>query len=373
MIIDGARKCRSCKKWLNKGMRPPTKRAIAMVAGAAMALGVGFLTNQGSPVAEAPPLTPLGTAAPSVDDANPSPVEMAPDQTTQTAPAEDEQSKLVTDDGQPVRSWRSREFSVDVHPLDVAFSASGRSVYVTTDDASLREYHVASGQLMRVVKVPVRGDRIRVLHDRWVAVIQNEGAAHIPIVDTKVWEKEPLLLVVGMQPADILALPGTTTAVAAAKRGKRLTWFDLQDGTLKANITVPHTTTQLYVLQSGSGRHYVGAMGHMFRAGQPAGAWIDLFDPSESPFGATRRSISAGRDPRTGAVTADGSKLLYADRAANTVSLISVDQITNVKTATVGQGPVAAFLMHGDHYGISLDAGGRTATVVDIQKMRQRP
>jgi hypothetical protein len=53
------------------------------------------------------------------------------------------------------------------------------------------------------------------------------------------------------------------------------------------------------------------------------------------------------------------------------VSLISVDEITDVRTATVGQGPIAAFLMHGDHYGITLDAGGKTATVVDIQKMRR--
>lgn len=370
MIIEGARKCRECKKWLQKGMRPPTKRAIAMAAGAAMALGVGFMANRGSTkVSAAPPLTPLGTAAPS---AHPSPVEMAPDQTKQLEePPSEERSKLVTDDGKPVRQWRSREFSVDVHPLDVAFSPSGRSVYVTTDDASLREYHVASGQLMRVVKIPVRGDRIRVLHDRWVAILQKDGAAHIPIVDTKVWEKEPRLLVVGMQPADILALPGTTTAVAAARRGKRLTWFDLEDGTLKANITVPHTTTNLYLLQSDQGHHYVGAMGRLFRGGRPAGAWIDLFDPSESPFGATRRSISAGRDPRAGSVTSDRRKLLFADRASNSVSLIGVDEITKVQTATVGQGPIAAFLMHGDHYGITLDADGRTATVVDIQKMRR--
>ncbi len=369
MIIDGARKCHACKKWLHKGVRPPTKRALAMVAGAALALGVGFLSNNNrSNVGDAPPLAPLGTAA---STAEPSPLEIAPEQTHAAAPKQDERTTLVTDDGEPIRSWRAREFSVDVHPLDVAFSPSGNSVYVTTDDASLREYHVASGQLMRVVKVPVRGDRIRVLHNRWVAVIQNKGAAHIPIVDTKVWEKEPLLLVVGMEPADILALPGTSTAVAAARRGKRITWFDLQSGELKANITVPHTTSQLYLLQSDQGHHYVGAMGRMFRGGRPASAWIDLFDPSESPFGATRRSISAGRDPRAGAVTADRGRLLYADRATNSVSLISIDNITHVQTATVGQQPIAAFLMHGDHYGVTLDAGGRTATIVDIQKMRR--
>jgi DNA-binding beta-propeller fold protein YncE len=369
-ILVGARKCRSCKTWLDKGIRPPTKRAIAMVAGAALALGVGFLSHKQSPVEDAPPLTPLGTEAASADPALPSPLEIAPDQ-TDDEPSDEERTTLATDDGKPVRSWRSREFSVDVHPLDVAFSPSGRSVYVTTDDASLREYHVASGQLMRVVKVPVRGDRIRVLHDRWVAVLQNDGAAHIPIVDTKVWEKEPRVLVVGMQPADILALPGTTTAVAAARRGKRITWFDLEDGSLKANITVPHTTTQLHLLQSDQGHYYVAAMGQLFRGGRPAGAWIDLFDPSESPFGATRRSISAGRQPGPGAVTNDRGKLLFADRSSNSVSLLSVDEITKVRTASVGQGPIAAFLMHGDHYGITLDAGGRTATVIDIQKMRR--
>lgn len=374
MILVGARKCRSCKKWQDTGVRPPTKRAVAMIAGAAFALGAGFLSNKKSPVGEAPPLTPLGTA---VASAEPSPLEIAPDQSPvdpldqKTEPTEEERTKLVPDDGKPVVSWRSRDLSVDVHPLDVAFSASGNSIFVSANDASLREYHVASGQLMRVVKIPARGDRIRLLHDRWVAVLQNEGAAHIPIVDTKVWEKEPLLLSVGMEPADIIGLPGSTSAVAAARRGKRLTWFDLASGELKANITVPHTTEQLYLLQSDQGHNYVGAMGRMFRAGHQAGAWIDLFDPSELPFGATRRSISAGRDPHSGSVTQDRGKLFFADRASNSVSLISVDQITNMRTATVGQGPIAAFLMHGDHYGITLDAGGRTATVVDIHKMQR--
>ncbi len=368
-IVKGARKCRSCKKWLDSGMRPPTQRALALGSGMALALGLGFLSQQRSSVEEAPPLTPLGTAAVA---AEPSPLELAPDQPASSdEPAADERHKLVPDDGKPIVAWRSREFSVDVHPLDVAFSKSGNSVYVSTDDASLREYHAASGQLMRVVKVPAHADRIRVLHGRWVALLQEKGASHVPVVDTKIWEKEPLVLNVGLEPADIIELPGSTTAVAAARRGKRLTWFDLTNGELKANITVPHSTDQLYLLQSVEGHHYVGAMGRMFRGGLQAGAWLDLFDPFETPFGATRRSISAGRDPYLGSVTTDRGQLLFADRSSNSVSLISVDQITNMKTATVGHSPIAAFLMHGDHYGITLDVAGPTATVLDVHKMRR--
>jgi hypothetical protein len=362
LVIEGARKCRGCRAWIAR--QHGVGRSLSMIAGAALALGVGMVARSESPVGEAPPLTPLG---PAPQASEPSPLEMAPDQT----PEQVAERTLPADDEDEGVAWRTRRLNVDMHPLDATFSASGTSLYVTADDASLREYDVRSGRLLHMVHLPVRGDRLRLLHDRWIAVMQQEGAAHIGLVDTKAWEREPELLNVGLGPADIVALPKTNTAVTACARGKRLSWFDLDSATLKANITLPHATTRLYVLESSEGTPFVGAMGMLYRADRPAGAWIDIFDPTETPFGATRRSIATGREPLPGMVTADGRMLFFADRAQNSVSLLRVDEITKLAHAGVGLGPVAALLMHDDHYGITLDAGGNTITVVELSTMQR--
>jgi hypothetical protein len=362
MILHGARKCRGCRKWL--AARPGVARYASMLAGAVMALGVGMVARSESPVGEAPPLTPLG---PTPAASEPSPLEMAPDQLAEH-PIE---HMLPTDDGDDTAAWRTRRINVDMHPLDAAFSANGASLFITADDASLREYDVRTGRLLHMVHLQVRGDRIRLLHGRWIAVMQQEGAAHIGLVDTKYWEREPELLSVGLGPADIVELPKTNTAVTACARGKRLSWFDLESATLKANITLPHATTRLYLLQDSEARPYIGAMGVLYRADRPAGAWIDLFDPTEVPFGATRRSIATGREPLPGMVTGDQRMLFFADRVSNSASLLRVDQFTKVATTGVGLGPVSAMLMHDDHYGITLDAGGNTVTVIDLATMQR--
>jgi len=131
---------------------------------------------------------------------------------------------------------------------------------------------------------------------------------------------------------------------------------------------LPHATGQLFLVRA-EGRPYVAAMGALFFGGRPAGGWIDLFDPTETPFGATRRSIPAGRELGAGMVSADGGAIFVADRVSNTVSLLRVASATESKSATVGQGPTAAFLINDDRHGITLNADN-TASVVDIATMK---
>jgi hypothetical protein len=190
------------------------------------------------------------------------------------------------------------------------------------------------------------------------------------VVNTTQWDREPTLLWVGGSPADIVGLPDGKTAVTASRRGKRLSWFDLSSGRRLADIGLPHETSQLLVLEQADERPYVGAMGILDHGGQPAGAWLDLFDPSEKPFGATRRSISVGRDPRPGAVSLDRSRMFFADQVSNSASLVHVDATVRAQTATVGQGPIAAFLLQDDHYGVTIDRKGRTATVLSLASMQ---
>jgi DNA-binding beta-propeller fold protein YncE len=153
--------------------------------------------------------------------------------------------------------------------------------------------------------------------------------------------------------------------VAATVDSKRVSRFELPSGARIANMTLPHATGQLFVVRA-NGRPHVGALGVLTHAGRPAGAWIDLFDPDEKPFGATRRSIAAGRDPGAGAVTADGGALFFPDRVSNTATLMSVFGVTQSKQVAVSGEPTAAFLLTGDRYGITLNAEARTASVIDV-------
>ncbi|WP_437936513.1 hypothetical protein [Sorangium sp. So ce341] len=369
-IVEGARKCRACKTWLGErhrgsaaslsGREPRLARAAVSVASGVAAVIIATITSLKSPVGEAPPLTalaPEGDASVSAPDDAPNPAAFGPDPVPPPPPPE------------PKGRWRARDFRIgDVHPLDVVFNPSGASIYVSGDDASLREYTLESGEIIHKASVPAQGDHIRLLFDRYVAVLRHEDAARIPVMDTTAWDRDPVLLDVGRTPGDIVALPDGRTVVAATTDTKRVTKFELPTGVRLANITLPHATGQLFLVQA-EGRPYIAALGALTHAGRPAGAWIDLFDPSESPFGATRRSIAVGREPREGDITLDGGAVFFPDRLSNTAILLSVAGVTETRKAPVGVGPTAGFLLHEDRYGITLNADARTASVIDLSTM----
>ncbi|MGK4001608.1 hypothetical protein WMF31_03210 [Sorangium sp. So ce1036] len=373
-IIEGARKCRACKAWIGgerargsaaslSGREPRLARAAVSVASGVAAVIIATISSLKSPVGEAPPLTalaPEGTASPSaVPESAPDPAAFGPD-LSEPEPAPPPE---------PKRRWRSREIRiVDVHPLDIVFNPSGESIYVSGDDASLREYKIKTGDILHKASVPAQGDHIRLLFDRYVAVLRHIDAARIPVMDTTAWDRDPVLLDVGRSPGDIVALPDGRTVIAATTDTKRVTKFDLPTGVRLANITLPHATGQLFLVQA-EGRPYIAALGALTHGSRPAGAWIDLFDPSESPFGATRRSIAVGREPREGAITLDGGAVFFPDRLSNTAVLLSVSGVTETRKVPVGVGPTAGFLLHGDRYGITLNAEARTASVIDLSTM----
>lgn len=374
MIIAGARKCRACRSWLvdpPKGrILPKGYRGLTLIVAAVLAVGAVLVSQRKSPVGEAPPLTPLteGSAVVSAQVA-PQPVGEALDASGATRPQISSATGQPVGDAGPGR-WRARSIELDVHPLDVVFHPSGQSIYVSGNDATLWEYDLKRGKVLHMATMPAQGDRLRLLNDRYLAIVRHLDAGHIPVLDTNHWERDPRLLYVGANPADIIALPDGKTAVTASSRGKRLSWFDLATGRRLANIRVPHATQHLFLLRSGD-RPYVGAMGLLVRAGDPAGAWLDIFDPSESPFGATRRSIAVGREPRPGAVTPDGTALFLADWVSNAATLLRLAETTDTKTVAVGQGPEGAFVLADGRFGITINSLARTATVVELSSMER--
>ena len=360
LIVEGAKKCRSCKTWLDARGRPADTRmprAALIVTTAVTTVMAVLVSSRESPVGEAPPLTTLSadTAASGQPHA-PSPGSFGPDIEPEPEPAPPD----------PNKPWRAREIKIgEVHPLGIAWNPNGQSIYVSADDATLREYRIKNGDLIHQASMPAQGDQIRLLFGRWVAVLRHQDAARIPIMDTSTWDHDPILLDVGQSPGDIIEMPDGRTVVAASIEGKRVSRFDLVTGTRIADIILPHATGQLFLVRAEK-RPYIAALGALTHAGQPAGAWIDLFDPSEAPFGASRRSISVGREPRVGAVSADGGALFFPDRVSNTAILLHVAGTTDAQQVPVDPGPEAGFLMDDDRYGVTINSGGRTATVIAL-------
>lgn len=359
-ILDGAKKCRHCKAWQpdrSPGAKFP--RAALIVATAVSSVFSVIITSRESPVGSAPPLTPLPTD--SAIQGEPAPAAVGP---------EVDKPKPPPLPSAPKRKWTARELRMgDVHPLDIVWSATGETLYVSADDATLREYKVANGEMLHKATIPAKGDRIRRLFDRYVAVLRlDPTSARIPVMDVTKWDHDPVLLDVGPGPGDIQELPDGSV-VTSTTVGHRVSRFSLPSGKLLADITLPQSTGQLFLVRA-EGRPYLAAMGGLAHGERPAGAWIDLFDPEEAPFGATRRSIAVGRDPRPGVVTADGSAIFFPDRLSNSVSLLGVGHETEAKTADVGSDPVAGFLMDGDRFGVTLNAGASTATLVSIPQMQ---
>lgn len=363
LVVEGAKKCRACKTWLVA--RPEASRSspalprIAVVFGSAVAtILVVIVSGNPSKVGDAPPLTNLGPDS-SASIAAPGPAAIGPE----PAPTK---PQLSVD---PNRSWRVRQIRVlDTRPLDLVFHPSGNSIYASCDDATLREYKLSTGEILHQAQMPAQGDHLRLLFNRYVAVLRHEDAARIPVMDTTAWDKDPILLDVGESPGDILELPDGRTVITAATESKHIARFDLPSGARLADITLPHATGQVFLVQA-EGRPYVAAIGKLEHAGRHAGTWLDLFDPSETPFGATRRSIPLGRDVGAGDISRNRSLLLFPDRASNSAKLLRVAQETSAHEIAVGAAPIAGFIFGADRYGITLNAAAKTASVIDLSTM----
>ena len=363
LVVEGARKCRACKTWLVARPEPsrsqPALPRIAVVFGSAVAtILVVIVSGNPSKVGDAPPLTNLGPDS-SASIAAPGPAAIGPE------PAQ-AKPQLSVD---PNRSWRVRQIRVlDTRPLDLVFHPSGNSIYASCDDATLREYKLSTGEILHQAQMPAQGDHLRLLFNRYVAVLRHEDAARIPVMDTTAWDKDPILLDVGESPGDILELPDGRTVITAATESKHIARFDLPSGARLADITLPHATGQVFLVQA-EGRPYVAAIGKLEHAGRHAGTWLDLFDPSETPFGATRRSIPLGRDVGAGDISRNRSLLLFPDRASNSAKLLRVAQETSAHEIAVGAAPIAGFIFGADRYGITLNAAAKTASVIDLSTM----
>ncbi|MFO0549529.1 MAG: hypothetical protein U0271_14145 [Polyangiaceae bacterium] len=353
-ILEGARKCKHCKAWQPERARAP-RAAILMIITLTSVFSV-IVTSKPSAVGKAPPLTTL--AGDVTSSAEPSPLAVGPEpaRTTPKPPPVPA----------PIRTWKRREIVLgDIHPLDVAFSPSGESFYVTGDDATVREYLVESGDMVHKSSLPVKGDRLVPLFDRYLAVLRlDPKVSRVPVLDVTRWDYDPLQLEVGSGPADVVEMPDGTVVIGSTM-GHRVSRFGLPSGNLVSDITLPHSTGQLFLVRS-EGRPYLAALGAMTHSGRPAGAWLDLFDPEEDPFGATRRSVSVGRDPRPGGLIGDGSRIFFPDFATNSVTVIDLGDHATTQSVDVGQGPIAGFIMAGDRYGVTLNGSARTASVVDL-------
>ncbi|MEZ4297928.1 MAG: hypothetical protein R3B70_23430 [Polyangiaceae bacterium] len=367
LVIEGAKKCRACKTWLVAPPEParpsPAVPRIAVVFGSAVAtLMVVLVSGTESKVGEAPPLTnlsPDATAAPSA----PAPAAIGPD------PAQDKKPQLSPD---PDRPWRVRQFKIgDVRPLDLEFNPNGASIYVSCDDATLREYKLSTGEIIHQAQMPAQGDDMRVLFNRYVAVLRHQDAARIPVMDTAAWDKDPLLLDVGQSPGDIVELPDGRSVVTTTTDSRHIARFDITTGARMSDITLPHATGQVFLVEA-EGRPYLAAIGALQHAGRKAGSWVDLFDPSEKPFGATRRSIPLGRELGEGDASSDRTMLLFPDRVSNSARVLQVWSTTAASEVAVGAQPIAGFIFGADKYGITLNAGAKTASVVDLSAMELR-
>jgi hypothetical protein len=357
-IIEGARKCRHCKAWQVQKTNTRLQRAAIIVLSAVATVFSVIVTSRESAVGEAPPLSPMpGDSAIPAGSAEPSPASVGEPKSSARKP------ELQSPAG---RTWKATELRLgDIHPLDLAFSANGESLFVSGDDATLREYKMPTGEIVHKATTPAQGDRIRLLFGRYVALIrQSPDVTVMPVMDTTKWDRDPILLAVGAGPGDVVELPDGTV-VTSTTHGRRVSRFGLPSGRLLGDITLPQATGQLFLVRA-EGRPYVAALGALTQWGRPSGAWIDLFDPTEAPFGSTRRSIAVGRDPRRGAVTLDGTSVFFPDHVSNVAQILDVGSQTKVREVRVGQDPVAAFLVRGDRWGVTIDSGARTATVVDM-------
>jgi len=144
-ILVGARKCRSCRRWLDGSPEHrPMPWRFAVLGLVAAALGGFAIARRPTTVGEAPPLTPMTPAgsadATTLGEPAPGALGPAPDPTTADSAA----ATPVAPEA--ARGWRTRRIHLDAHPLDAVFSDDGNTLLVSGDDGKIRAYDVVSGR-----------------------------------------------------------------------------------------------------------------------------------------------------------------------------------------------------------------------------------
>ena len=260
-------------------------------------------------------------------------------------------------------------------PGAVVFAGVPEHVWVATGTGqSVVEIDPASGVVLSTLPAGQLTEALAVVHGRWLIAWHYWMSSALTVWDLAQPDRPRQSLPIGRNLADVLALPDGESMLVSACQSHTVKRVHLPDLRVTGAVTFPRAVGRMIPVQS-HGRFSAAVMGGVFRiwwsgrGSTPIGAWVDLIDPGETPFAATRRSISAGRQPRDPDVAFGGTRLIFPDRVSNQVTSVDLEGSTPPQTIGVGVRPERVVVLPGDRYALSLDAVSRSLTVMGLQPL----
>lgn len=369
-IRPGATKCPACQAWV----QPPrfSKRRLRLsplgVVGFAVGLCivgmisgvVAMVTAQGRRSAH--PVLPRpgeGVAAP-LDSGDSVP---SAGSASANVPGETPRAKSVEPAAAEGKFTKTEQVRLDATPADIAFSLDELTLFVLTEDGSLRVHDAATGAEKRRVKLPGRGKTLRVLTSSRLAVLGLP--AEVVVIDTAKWEAgsseaDFLKRAAIRDVVDFVAVGEPPRFVAVTGQGGRVIRLSGDLSTIEAEFVSVPAVSSLATLRVGEADRLV-----LLLPGRPpteSGAVV-VCDAAQDTFGLSRSMWSGVTDPRvSNRVGTD--KLLLFDAAA--ASIVDFSFGAERRLGPSGPQPIAAFRWIGDR-AVVIGAGG-TATFVSLER-----
>ena len=365
MGLVGARRCAGCRADLPAvAARPPTRSQPATSAsrpprrawlwGAACAATLSgallafWLIPRRVPPA-APRITPASAPAPA------------------SQPVAGPPSSVTVTERSTVR--------VGGHPWSIAFGGSPERIYVGTGDgATVKEIDPARGGVLDTFHPGRPAEVVSVVHDRWLYSYHWWQSDGLSVWDLGTPGRPRRFVYIGRNMGAVLPLPDRESALVTACHSQVLKRVHLPDMRVTGSASFKHPIGFMVPVTRG-GKFHAAVMGGVFRRSltfgytTPIGAWIDLFDPDETPFAANRRAIAAGRQPRHPGVTSDGRRLLFPDRMSNQATLVDLDSDEAPPSVGIGIRPEHIAILPGDDHAVSLDTGSASLTVMGLRPL----
>jgi len=257
-------------------------------------------------------------------------------------------------------------------PLDITFGGTPERIYVTTGrTAAVAEIDPETGSILSTLDAEQPTEAIKVVHGRWLIAWHYWMSDSVAVWDLRDEKRTRRTIRIGTNIGDVTALDDNESVVISAVQSQVVKRVHLPDARVTGTAKFKRGVGRLVPVLA-HGRPAIAVMGGIFRMSMlsgysaPAGAWVDLINPDETPFGASRRSLSAGVQPRTPGVTSDGGRLLFPDRMSNQVTLVQLDSADAPATLGVGVRPEEVVVFPGDRHAVSLDNGSSSLTIIAL-------
>jgi YVTN family beta-propeller protein len=186
--------------------------------------------------------------------------------------------------------------------------------------------------------------------------VLSQSSATLTAIDSKTDAVERTLVLSTPAPAGLALSPNKPLAFITHPDAKRVSVVDLQSWSVTATFAYPGMP--FGIVASADGKIFVADW---------SGTSIAEIEAST---GKLERTVTVGRAPALMALTADGKRLVAANRESDSISVVDTEDFVVEATIGVGRAPFAVSVSPDGSRAIAGNVQGGTASLIDLERFK---